>query len=180
MDDITKELQAMNEDQQANLAESLKEINELANEAYRAKEEAAVKEQLAKDLKNRLSQLMESAGVDKISADLCNVNGKMKASASVPKDHGDKLRLFKYLMSLDNLNGLGQPVESHAIAELANALLNYPTFLNMITINATSFNSWYAKEQEKNINDGKIDWALEYVKTYEYYSVGFRKKAAKK
>ena len=175
MNDLTKELQSMNEEQQTDLAESLKEIIDLANKAYKAKEEASVAEQKAKDLKNKLSSLMESAGVDKISADECNANGKMKANASVPKDHADKLELFKYLMSLDNLDPNGNPVVSTAINQLASALTHYPTFLNMLTINPISFNSWYAKEQEKHIAEGKVDWQLPFISTYEYYSVGFRK-----
>ena len=36
MDELTKELQGMHIEEQTDLANSLKEINELANEAYRA------------------------------------------------------------------------------------------------------------------------------------------------
>lgn len=179
MNDLTKELQGMHAEDQKDLAASLKEINELANEAYAAKLTASNFEQKAKDLKNKLAGLMETAGVDKISADDCTVSGKIKASASVPKDDAAKLELFKYLMSLDNLDPNGNPVVSAAINELAAALVNYPTFLSMVTVNATAFNSWYGKEQDKHIQAGEVDWSLPYVNTYEYYSVGFRKKAGK-
>lgn len=178
MNDLTKELNSMHETSQTALADSLKEINELANEAYAAKVEASSYEQTAKDFKNKLSALMETAGVDKISADSCTVSGKIKASASVPKEDGAKLELFKYLMSQDNLHAhTGKPLGSHAIDELVEELTRYPILLGMLTINAASFNSWYASEQEKNINEGQVDWKLPFISTYEYYSVGFRKKA---
>ena len=176
MNDLTKELNAMNEGQQDALAESLKEINELANDAYKANVEAKDYEQKAKDLKNKLSALMETAGVDKISADLCTVSGKIKASASVPKEDGGKLELFKYLMSLDNVNPNGKPVMSVAIEDLAKDLLNYPTLFAMLTINATSFSSWYNKEMASQIEAGEVDWSLPFISTYEYYSIGMRKK----
>jgi len=177
MNDLTKELNAINENQQTALASSLKEINGLANEAYAAKVEASGYEQKAKDFKNKLSALMETAGVDKISADSCTVSGKIKASASVPKDDAAKLELFKYLMSLDNTNPVGEPAVSHAIEEVAKSLLNYPTLLSMLTINATSFNSWYGKEQQVHIDAGQVNWALPFISTYEYYSIGMRKKS---
>lgn len=176
MDDLKSELQALHNEDQANLAESLKEINDLANKAYQAKVEASEAEAKAKGYKSELTALMETAGVDKISADECTVSGKMKASTSVPKDHKDKIELFKYLMSLDN-----NEVVSEDIREITAKLsTNYPTLFSMLTINATSFNSWYAKEQEKQIELGNIDWKLPFINTYEYYSVGFRKKASKK
>lgn len=170
--DVMNELQQMNEVQQTDLASSLKEINELANQAFLAKENASLAEAKAKELKNKLSTLMESAGVDKISADNCTVSGKIKASASVPKVSFDKLDLFAYIASKDS-KGTGQDAIKK---ELTQVLLKYPTLLNMLTFNATSFNSWYAKEQEVKINEGQEDWALPFVSTYEYYSVGMRKK----
>jgi len=179
MNDLTKELQAMSEAQQSSLAENLKEINQLAHEAFEAKNAATAAEDVAKNLKSKLSALMETAGVDKISADNCTVSGKIKASASVPKEDASKLALFAYLMSLDNTDGNGTAIESEAIKELCTALTNYPTFLSMLTINPTSFNSWYAKEMQAKIDSGNITWKLPFVSTYEYYSIGFRKKAGK-
>lgn len=176
MSDLNAELQAMHNDQQANLAESLKEINELANKAYEAKTEASTAEEKAKKYKAELTALMETAGVDKITADNCTVSGKMKASTSVPKDLNNKIELFKYLMSLDNNDTISEDIRE-ITARLATA---YPTLFSMLTINATSFNSWYNKEQEKQIALGNVDWKLDFLSRYEYYSVGFRKKATKK
>ena len=168
----------MGQEQQANLAASLKEINELANEAYAAKLTADKFEAKAKELKGQLSGLMETAGVDKISADACTVSGKIKASASVPKEDGDKLALFRYIASLDNLDPNGNPIVSAAIEDLAEDLLKYPTLFAMLTINATSFSSWYNKEMAAQIEAGRVDWSLPFISTYEYYSIGMRKKKA--
>ena len=168
----------MGQEQQANLAASLKEINELANEAYAAKLTADKFEAKAKELKGNLSSLMETAGVDKISADACTVSGKIKASASVPKEDGDKLALYKYIASLDNVDPNGNPVVSVAIEELMQTLLKYPTLFGMLSINATAFSSWYNKEMAAQIATGKEDWQLPFISTYEYYSIGMRKKKA--
>jgi len=177
MSDLQKELQGLHEEEQSDLAASLKEINDLANEAYAAKQDASAAEQKAKDFKNKLSALMETAGVDKISAEDCTVSGKMKASASVPKDLVGKVDLFKYISEIDLLGRLSD------MERIENALLdiaNYcPTLFAMLTINATSFNSWYAKEQQAEIEKGNVDFKLPFINTYEYYSVGFRKKAGK-
>ena len=172
--DLTKELNDIHEGQQKSLAENLKEVYELANEAYAAKLTATSFENKSKDLKNKLSALMETAGVDKISAQDCSVSGKMKASATVPKPDGDKVKLFAYLADLD------AETKDGSYQEIAAVLFKYPTLLSMLTINATSFNSWYAKEQQAKIDQGDVDWALPFISTYEYYSVGFRKKAAPK
>lgn len=177
--DLTKELNAINEGQQNKLAESLKEINDLANTAYAAKLTATNYENISKELKGQLAGLMETAGVDKISATDCSVSGKMKASASVPKGTGEKIDLFKYIAALDNLDGNGKPVVSHGISELMGELCRYPTLFSMLTINAASFNSWYASEQESQILQGNEAWELPFISTYEYYSIGFRKKAKK-
>ena len=174
MNDLKSELMAMESQNQADLADSLKEINDLANQAYAAKIEASNAEAKAKEFKNKLTGLMETAGVDKISAQDCTVSGKMKTSASVPKDLSLKLELFAYIMSQDH-NG----VVSHATKEILEALQNYPTLLSMLTINATSFNSWHNQEIEKEITKGNVDFKLSMVSSYEYYSVGFRKKAKK-
>ena len=175
MDDLSNELKGMHEEEQTDLAESLKEINELANDAYAAKVEASAADQKAKDFKNKLSSLMETAGVDKNSAEDCTVSGKMKASASVPKDVAGKLALFSYIANLDSEGGQGLGEVSKEL----EILFKYPTLFSMLTINATSFNSWYAKEQQAEIEKGNIDFKLPFISTYEYYSVGFRKKAGK-
>lgn len=172
MHDLTKELNAINEADQHDLASSLKEINELANEAFKAKNIASEKEAIAKEFKAKLSSLMESAGVDKISADACTVSGKMKANAGVPKDHADKLKLFGYIMAKDN-NGVESVAANEFLEILATA---YPTLLGMVTINPISFNSWYGKEVDAKIAEGEVDFKLEYINTYEYYSIGMRKK----
>lgn len=157
MDELQKELQALNEESQAELAASLKEINDLAHEAYEAKIAASEAEEKAKALKNRLAQLMESAGVDKISADNCTVSGKVKTSVTVPKDLKNKLELFDYIRN-----------------NYSEEVLN-----SMLTINARTFSSWHDKEVEQKVQAGEIDFKLDMVTPYEYYSVGFRKKAGK-
>lgn len=176
MDDLKAELQSMNESQQSELANSLKEINELANQAYEAKTVASEYDQKAKDLKNKLSSLMETAGVDKISADNCTVSGKVKQSCSVPKEVSAKLELFKYIASKDNEGVVSEDIKG----VFSHLLERYPTLFSMLTINSTSFNSWYAKEVEAQIAEGNIDFKLDFLNIYEYYSVGFRKKAVKK
>lgn len=157
MSDLQKELQAINEDQQSELAANLKEINDLANEAYAAKVEAGIAEQKAKDLKNKLSALMETAGVDKISASDCTVSGAMKTSVSVPKDMASKLELFNYI---------GKKYGKEVLEA-------------MLTINPRSFSSWHDKEIEAEAQKGNLEFKLEMLSPYEYYSVGFRKKASK-
>ena len=155
MDDILSELNEMHDESQADLAASLKEINALANEAYRAKLAADEADARAKELKNKLSALMETAGVDKITADNCTVSGKIKSSVSVPKDLAAKKKLFDYIKN----NHGGEVLEA------------------MLTINARSFSSWHDKEVTSKIEAGLVDFKLEMVEPFEYYSIGMRKKA---
>jgi len=155
--ELQKELQALNEDQQSELAANLKEINDLANEAYAAKVKASEADQKAKDLKNKLSALMETAGVDKISASDCTVSGAMKTSVTVPKEMASKLELFNYISE-----------------KYGNEVLDA-----MLTINARAFSSWHDKEVAAEAQQGNLDFKLDMLSPYEYYSVGFRKKGAK-
>ena len=148
----------MHEGQQTDLAASLKEINDLANDAYKASLEAKDYEQKAKDLKNKLAALMETAGVDKISASDCTVSGAMKTSCSVPKDAGDKKKLFDYIRA-----NHGQ--------EVLDA---------MLTINARSFSSWHDNEVAAEAQKGNLDFKLDMLSPYEYYTIGMRKKAKAK
>ena len=156
MDDLTKELQAINSADQNELAQSLAEIKELANQAYEADQRAKEAEAAAKELKNKLSALMESAGVDKITADNCTVSGKIKNSVSVPKDLPSKYELFKYIE-----NNYGKEVLDE-----------------MLTINARSFSSWYDKEVEAQVQKGNVDFKLSMLSPYERFSITYRKRRA--
>jgi hypothetical protein len=156
MDDLTKELQAINLADQNELAQSLAEIKELANQAYEADQKAKEAEAAAKELKNKLSALMESAGVDKITADNCTVSGKIKNSVSVPKDLPSKYELFKY-------------IEANYGKEVLD---------EMLTINARSFSSWYDKEVEAQVQKGNVDFKLSMLSPYERFSITYRKRRA--
>ena len=156
MDDLTKELQAINSADQNELAQSLAEIKELANQAYEADQRAKEAEAVAKELKNKLSALMESAGVDKITADNCTVSGKIKNSVSVPKDLPSKYELFKY-------------IEANYGKEVLD---------EMLTINARSFSSWYDKEVEAQVQKGNVDFKLSMLSPYERFSITYRKRRA--
>jgi DNA repair exonuclease SbcCD ATPase subunit len=156
MDDLTKELQAINSADQNELAQSLAEIKELANQAYEADQRAKEAEAAAKELKNKLSALMESAGVDKITADNCTVSGKIKNSVSVPKDLPSKYELFKY-------------IEANYGKEVLD---------EMLTINARSFSSWYDKEVEAQVQKGNVDFKLSMLSPYERFSITYRKRRA--
>lgn len=156
MNDLTKELQAINSADQNELAQSLAEIKELANQAYEADQRAKEAEAAAKELKNKLSALMESAGVDTITADNCTVSGKIKHSVSVPKDLPSKYELFKY-------------IEANYGKEVLD---------EMLTINARSFSSWYDKEVEAQVQKGNVDFKLPMLSPYERFSITYRKRRA--
>lgn len=138
--------------------EAQKKIQALVNDMYAAKLESDEAEKKFKALKSEVSSLMESTGTDKISAEKCNVTGNIKSNVSVPKDEKAKAELFEYIK--DNY-GVG-------------------VLQSMLTINARSFTSWYTAEIDKHVKEGNHDFKLEMLSPYEVFSLGIRKKAAKK
>jgi hypothetical protein len=135
-------------------AEVLAKIKDLVNRTYEAKLVSEAAEGVLSNLKQELTALMETSGVDKFTGDNATVSGKMKSSVSVPKDMLIKDRVFDYIHT------------------------NYgPEVLKeMLTINPASFNSWYNAESDKKLSEGDLDFNIEGLKPHSYYSVGFRKR----
>ena len=152
-------------------AETLKEIKELVDEVYALKIAADEAEKKYKNAKNKLSNIMENADVDKMQGDDCTASLALKTSVSCPKDDVNKLKLFKYLAEKDpEICG----------DDITKYLAKSPTLLSMLTINAKTFSSWHNKEIELKAEEGDFEFKLDMVEPYEYYSVGLRKRAARK
>jgi len=147
-------------------AETLKEIKELVDEVYSLKLANDVAEKKYKEAKNRLSEIMKNAEVDKMAGDTCNASLSLKTSVSCPKD--------KYLAAKDGAE-VGEGVTPAFITDLAN----HPTLLRMLTINAKTFSSWHDKEIEAKAQAGDYEFKLSMVEPYDYYSVGLRKRSKK-
>lgn len=137
-----------------NEAQALKNLKELINKTYAAKEAVSSAEALYKKLAAELTTLMESGEVDSFVADNCKVFCKPKSSVSFPKDVGTKSKVFDYIK-----NKYGEEV-----------------LQEMITVNPRSFNSWYNSEAEAALSEGNLDFDLAGIKPYEYMSLSFRKK----
>jgi len=155
-------------------AETLKEIKELVDEVYSLKLANDVAEKKYKEAKNRLSEIMKNAEVDKMAGDTCNASLSLKTSVSCPKEDDKKLALFKYLAAKDGAE-VGEGVTPAFITDLAN----HPTLLRMLTINAKTFSSWHDKEIEAKAQAGDYEFKLSMVEPYDYYSVGLRKRSKK-
>ena len=132
----------------------LKEIKELVNKTYEAKNAVKEAEDKYKKLNARLTELMESSEIDSFEGDNCKAFCKPKSSISLPKDMGAKQEVFNYIEKK-----YGQEV-----------------LKEMLTINARSFNSWYNSEAEAALASGDLDFNLANIKPYEYFSLSFRKK----
>ncbi len=151
-------------------AETLKEIKELVDEVYSLKLANDVAEKAYKDAKNKLSDIMEHAEVDKMAGDTCNASLALKTSVSCPKEDDKKLALFEYLAAKDC---------PEDVDILKNVLLDSPTLLRMLTINAKTFSSWHDKEVEAKAVEGDFEFKVPAVEPYDYYSVGLRKRSKK-
>ena len=154
-------------------SQKLKEIKELVDLVYSLKIEADAKEKAFQAAKNRLSEIMEKAEVDKMAGDECNASLTLKTSLSFPKEDYEKLEMTKYIASQD----LDDEKEVETLVE---KLKLFPTVLKMFTMNARTFSSWATAETERKALDGDFEFKLPVVKPYEYYSVGLRKRATKK
>lgn len=141
----------------ANASEKLKEIKELVDEVYRLKEVVAQAEKEFKDAKNRLTDIMQTAEVDKMSGNECTASLQLKESVTVPKEDTFKKQLFDYI-KLEH----GSDV-----------------LFSMLTINPRTFSSWYTKEVEQKALEGDLEFKLDMLSPYEYYSVGLRKRPTK-
>lgn len=136
------------------VSEALKNLKELVNKTYEAKQAVKDAEDTYKKLAAELTELMESGEVDSYEADNCKVFCKPKSSVSLPKDIASKQKVFEYIKNEYSEEVLGE----------------------MITINPRSFNSWYNAEAEKKLAEGELDFNIADIKPYEYFSLSFRKK----
>lgn len=152
-------------------SEVLKEIKDLVDEVYSLKLAADVAEKTYNAAKNKLSDIMEKAEVDKMQGDNCTASLSLKSSVSCPKEDYKKVELFKYLAEKD--------VEKNDVEKVKQALVACPTLLAMLTINARTFSSWHNKEVEAKALEGDFEFKLNMVEPYEYYSVGLRKRTKK-
>lgn len=135
-------------------AEALKNLKDLINRTYAAKNQVKEAEDAYKKLAAELTELMEGGEVDSMEGDSCKVFCKPKSSVTLPKDAGAKQKVFDYIKSEYSEEVLG----------------------DMLTINPRSFNSWYNSEAEKKLAEGDLDFNLADIKPYEYFSLSFRKK----
>jgi len=154
-------------------AGTLKKIKELVDKCFLLKAEADAAEKKFKAAKNELSDIMTNAEVDKITGDNCSASLALKTSVSCPKEDAKKIELFTYLAEKDCNEENKKP------KWLAKILIESPTLLNMLTINASTFSSWHDKEIASKVAEGEIDFKLPMVEPYSYYSVGFRKRNKK-
>lgn len=135
-------------------AEVLKRVKDLVNATYQAKLAVDAAEDLHSKLKQELTELMSTAEIDKFIGDEATATCKLKSNVTVPKDIVGKRNVFNYIKET-----YGQEVLEE-----------------MLTINPASFSSWFNNEVEKNVAEGNLDFQIEGVKPYEYFSVGFRKR----
>lgn len=135
-------------------AEVLARIKNLVNKTYQAKIEADEAAALFSKYKQELTNVMEAAQIDKFVADEATATCKLKSSVTVPKDIISKRNVFNYIKK------------------------NYGEIVleEMLTINPSSFSSWYNAEVQKKIEEGDLDFRIEGLKPYEYYSVGLTKR----
>jgi len=158
MSNLKDQLASFESERQVNaLADSQKEVQALINKMYEAKEASDIAEKNFKELKAQVLEVMEQAGIEKLSGDRCNLTCKDKTSNQLPKDVPLKLEVFKFMVD-----------------RMGQAALN-----NMLTINAASFNSWVTKEIESEKLKGNVEFEIPNVKPYTYKSLGIRRKAGK-
>lgn len=138
-------------------AEALKDIKEKVDKLWQLKQASDKAEKAFKEAKNELATILEESEVDKMQGDLCNVSLALKTSCSVPKDHNKKKELFTYIK------------DNHGEDVLRE----------MLTINARSFSSWHDAEVASKVQAGELDFKLEMLEPYTYYSLGIRKRAKK-
>ena len=163
------------------VAEKLKEVKELVDHVYALKLAADIKDKEYQAAKNRLSEIMEKAEIEKVVGDDCNASLNLKNSVSFPKEPSDKLTLLTYVVERDNEAEADKELAAkRAIENLQEFFNACPTAAKMLTFNANSFNSWYNAEIEAHAKAGNFEVEIPTLKPYEYYSVGLRKKAKKK
>jgi hypothetical protein len=135
-------------------AEVLSRVKGLVDQCYQAKLAVDQAEAEYSKLKQELTELMSSAEIDKFIGDSATATCRVKTSVSVPKDVSAKRKVFNYIR------------ETYGDEVLEE----------MLTINAASFNSWYNEEMQKKVLDGDLEFQIDGVKPYEYFSVGFTKR----
>lgn len=135
-------------------AEVLVRVKDLVNRTYQAKLAVDKAEELYSKLKQELTELMSTAEIDKFIGDEATAACKLKTNVTLPKDISGKRSVFKYI------------TETYGAEVLEE----------MITINPASFASWYNQELEKHVAEGNLDFKIEGVKPYEYFTVGFTKR----
>jgi len=156
MNSLKSQLELFEQERQLDvLANSQREVQSLVNDMFKAKLEYEQADKKFKDLKQKVLELMEKSGVDKLQGEKCNITLKDKTSNSLPKEVPLKLEVFSFIK-----NNYGEDV------------LN-----SLLTINANSFNSLVTKEIENKKIQGEHDFKFPHVKTFEYKSIGIRKKA---
>jgi hypothetical protein len=135
-------------------AEVLSRVKDLVNRCYQAKLAVDRAEELYSKLKTELTELMSTAEIDKFIGDEATASCKLKTNVTVPKDIVGKRSVFKYIRDT-----YGEEVLEE-----------------MLTINPASFASWYNQELEAKVASGDLDFKIEGVKPYEYFTVGFTKR----
>jgi len=158
MESVNAELQEMGQvEQQEKLIEANKKLKSIVDNVYRLKEESSRSEKKFKEAKAELAKIMEDGEIDRVDGSFCTCSGKTKSNVGVPKDLKDKKELFDYIKKEEGPEVL----------------------MEMITINARSFTSWYNAEIQKHVDNGELDFKLEMLKPYDTFSLGFRKKSNK-
>lgn len=135
-------------------AEVLARVKDLVDRTYLAKLAVDEAEKKLSELKQELTELMSTAEIDKFIGDHATATCTLKTNVTLPKEVTGKRNVFKYITDT-----------------YGNEVLE-----EMLTINPKSFASWYDAEVKKHVVEGNLDFKIEGVKPYEYYSVGFRKR----
>lgn len=135
-------------------AEVLVRVKNLVNSTYQAKLAVDKAEEVLSKLKQELTELMSTAEIDKFIGDEATATCKLKSNVTLPKDIVGKRNVFEYI----------QKTYGESVLE------------EMLTINPASFASWFNAEMEKKVSEGELDFTIEGVKPYEYFSVGFTKR----
>ena len=135
-------------------AEVLSRIKSLVDKCYLAKLAVDQAEDAYSALKQELTELMSTAEVDKFIGDEATASCVLKTNVTVPKDIIGKRNVFAYIEKTYGKEVLEE----------------------MLTINPKSFASWYNQELAVKVEQGDLDFKIDGVKPYEYFSVGFTKR----
>lgn len=155
--------QDLNESQDKDASNKLKQIKELADRVYQLNVLAQQAEKNFSKEKARLLEIMKDAEVDKIQGDEATCSVTIKHSVSFPKEAATKKEVFNYIE-----NKYGSDV-----------------LFEMLTINAASFSSFFTKEAEayaiEALEKGKddINFSIGEVKPFERYSLSIRKRVSR-